>query len=98
MMNRKMAALTLAGLMSSCSFFTLAAETTKQGSAVPPAAIPGLNQAQGAESNEEKADKIGEEAAGSNSGADSQALEKEAESSSNSKDDGDNQGSSDSEG
>ncbi|WP_137806366.1 hypothetical protein [Pseudomonas sp. G(2018)] len=91
-MNRKMAALTLAGLMSSCSFFTQAAETTKQGSAVPPAAIPGLNQAQGAESNEEKADKIGEEAAGSNSGADSQALEKEAESSSNSKDDGEKQG------
>lgn len=92
MINRKMAALTLAGLMSSCSLFALAGETTKQGSAVPPAAIPGLNQPQGAESNEEKADKIGEEAAGSNSGADSQALEKGAQSSNNSKEDGENQG------
>lgn len=83
-MNRSMAALTLVGLLSSTSLPALAAETTSQGSAVPPAAIPGLNQAQGAESKEDKANKKGEEAAGSNSGTDAQTQKKEAESSSSS--------------
>lgn len=86
MMNRNLAVLTLAGLLSSGSLYALAAETTKQGSALPPTALPGINQAQGAESNEDKADKKGEEASGSNSGADSKTLEKEAASSSKPKD------------
>lgn len=87
-MNIHIAALTLAGLLSTCSFGALAAEKTTSGAAVPPAALPGLNQAQGSESNEDKASKKGEEASGSNSGADSETLEKDAESSSGSKDDG----------
>lgn len=96
MINRKIAALTLVGLLSSCSLYAFAAEPTKQGSAVPPAAIPGINQAHGAESNEDKANKKGEEAAGSNSGADSQTQEKEAASSNNSKEHGEKQGKTDS--
>ena len=70
MMNRTIAALTIAGLVSACSLFAFAAEKVTEDAAVPPAALPGINQAQGDESNEDKADKKGEEAAGSNSGAD----------------------------
>jgi hypothetical protein len=80
-MNIHIAALTLAGLLSTFSFGALAAEKTTSGEAVPPAALPGLNQAQGSESNEDKASKKGEEASGSNSGADSETLEKDAGSS-----------------
>lgn len=80
-MNTKFAALTLAGLLSSCSFYALAAEKTTTGSAVPPAALPVLNQGQGAESNKEKASKKGEESSGANSGADSKSLEKDSGSS-----------------
>lgn len=83
MMNRTITALAIASLLSTGSFFALAAGKD----AVPPTAIPGINQGQGAESNEQKADKKGEEASGSNSGADSQATEKDADSSSGSKGD-----------
>lgn len=79
-MNTKIAALTLAGLLSSCSFYALAAEKTT-GSAVPPAALPGLNQGQAVESNKDKASKKGEESSGANSGADSKTLEKDSGSS-----------------
>jgi len=85
MMNRTIAALTIAGLFA-CPLYALAAEKTTEDAAVPPAALPGINQTQGSESKEEKADKKGEEAAGSNSGADSQAMEKDAPTSSDSKD------------
>ena len=85
-MNRKMLALMAAGLLSTGSFFALVTENATAGSAVPPAAVPGINQPQGAEAKDEKADKMGEEAAGSNSGADSQAMEKDAATSSGSKD------------
>ena len=78
-MNPKIAALTLAGLLSSCPLYALAAEKTTTGTAVPPAALPGLNQGQGAESN--KASKKGEESSGANSGADSKTLEKDSGSS-----------------
>ncbi|MGH8385908.1 MAG: hypothetical protein ACRESJ_10480 [Pseudomonas sp.] len=81
-MNRKAAVLLFASLLSTCSLFVGAVEKTTTGSSVPPAALPGINQAQGAESNEEKADKKGEEAAGSNSGADSDAAQKDAATSS----------------
>jgi hypothetical protein len=81
MMNKTITSLSFASLLAMASFFALAAETTS-----PPTTIPGVNQAQAAESNEEKANKKGEEAAGSNSGADAQSLEKEAASSSDSKD------------
>jgi len=84
-MNRTMAALTLMGLLSSTSLPALAAETSTKGSAVPPAAIPGLNQSHRAESNEDKASKKGEEAAGSNSGTDAKTQDKEAASSGDSK-------------
>ncbi|VVN73978.1 hypothetical protein [Pseudomonas fluorescens] len=80
-MNTKIAALTLAGLLSSCSFYALATEKTTTGSAVPPAALPGLNQGQDAESNKDKASKKGEESSGANSGADSKTLEKDSGSS-----------------
>ncbi|WP_415767689.1 hypothetical protein [Pseudomonas sp. ZB1P45] len=84
-MNRTMAALTIAGLLA-CSFLALAAEKTTGESAVPPAALPGANQAQGTESKEDKADKKGEEAAGSNSGAESEETDKDAATSSGSED------------
>jgi hypothetical protein len=85
-MNRKTAVLLLAGLMSTGSLFTFAAAETTIASAVPPAALPGVNQAKSSESNEKKADKKGEEASGSNSGADSGAAEKDAATSSDSAD------------
>lgn len=61
-MNKKIATLTLTGLLSACSLYALAAEST-QGSALPPAAIPGINQGKGSDSNENKAEKKGEDAA-----------------------------------
>lgn len=70
-MNRTIAALTFASLLMPCSLFTLAAEKTATES-TPQATT---------ESNDEKANKKGEEASGSSSGADAQALEKEADSS-----------------
>lgn len=83
-MNSKIAALTLASLLSVCSLYTLAAEKVTEDATIPPSALPGLNQ--GGESNKEKADKKGEEAAGSNSGAESEEIEKDAASSSGSGD------------
>lgn len=80
-MNTKIAALTLAGLLSSCSLYALAAEKTTTGTAVPPAALPGLNQGQAPESNEDKASKKGEESSGVNPGADSKTLENDSGSS-----------------
>lgn len=85
-MNRKMLALAVAALLSTGSFFTPVAEKAAAGSAVPPAAIPGINQSQDAESKDEKANKKGEEASGSNSGAESHEMEKDAASSSGSQD------------
>jgi hypothetical protein len=72
-MNKTFATLTLASLLAVCSLSTLAADKS---SAVPPTAIPGVNQA-GAETKEEKADKKGEEASGGNAGADASATEKD---------------------
>jgi hypothetical protein len=72
--------------VSACSLFALAAEKVTEDAAMPPAALPGINPAQGTESKEDKADKKGEEAAGSNSGADPEATEKDAATSSGSKD------------
>jgi hypothetical protein len=65
-MNSKIAALMFAGLVSVYSLHSLAAEKVTEDATIPPSALPGLNQ--GDESNKEKADKKGEEAAGSNSG------------------------------
>jgi len=81
-MNGTIAPLLIAGLVSVGSLSALAGENTVAESAVPPAALPGINQPQGAESKEDKADKKGEEAAGSNSGADSQATDNDAATSS----------------
>ncbi len=75
-MNRKVAALTLAGLLSTSFAFA--------SSAVPPTAIPGVNQG-GTESREDKTDKKGEEASGSNSGAESHETDKDSAGSSGSK-------------
>jgi hypothetical protein len=86
MINRLILALTLACL-SSGALHVIAAEST----AVPPSAIPGINQGQSAQSNDDKASKKGEEASGSNSGADAQTTEKDSASS----DDGSTQRGSD---
>lgn len=82
-MNTTIAALMLTGLLSASPLYVLAAEKTTEDATIPPSALPGLN----AESNEEKANKKGEEAAGSNAGADAHSIKKDAES----EDDGDNQ-------
>jgi len=84
-MNKQIANLLLASLMLTGSSLSLA--TDKAGSAAPPTAIPGVNQSSNkSESNEEKANKKGEEASGSNSGAESQETEKDAATSSDSED------------
>ncbi|AMQ82239.1 hypothetical protein [Pseudomonas glycinae] len=78
-MNRTIAALMLGSLLSATAPLAMA------GSTVPPTGIPGVNQG-GTESKEDKADKKGEEASGSNSGAESHETEKDAQTSSGSKD------------
>lgn len=78
-MNRTIAALMLGSLLSTTAQLAMA------GSTVPPTGIPGVNQG-GTESKEDKADKKGEEASGSNSGAESHETEKDAQTSSGSKD------------
>ncbi|CAI8761149.1 Secreted protein [Pseudomonas sp. IT-P2] len=78
-MNRTIAALMLGSLLSATAPLAMA------GSSVPPTGIPGVNQG-GTESKEDKADKKGEEASGSNSGAESHETEKDAQTSSRSKD------------
>jgi hypothetical protein len=83
-MNRKIASLMLAGLLSVYSLYSLAAEKNTEDVTIPPSALPGLNQ--GGESNKEKADKKGKEAASSNSGAESKEMEKDAATSSGSGD------------
>jgi hypothetical protein len=82
-MNTTIAALMLTGLLSASPLYVLAAEKTTEDATIPPSALPGLNT----ESNEEKANKKGEESAGSNAGADAHSIKKDAES----EDDGDNQ-------
>lgn len=76
-MNRTIAALMLGSLLS--------APLAMAGSTVPPTGIPGANQG-GTEPREEKADKKGEEASGSNSGAESHETDKDAQTSSGAKD------------
>lgn len=84
-MNRRIAALTLSGLLSSCPLFALAVEKTAAESAVPPTVLPGVNQSGSSKSDEDKASKKGEEASGSNSGASSETLKKDSGSSGSSK-------------
>jgi hypothetical protein len=84
-MNSKIATLMLAGLVSICPLYSLATEKTTEDATLPPSALPGLNQG---ESNAEKADKKGEEASGSNSGAESHEIEKDAAGSSGSGNEG----------
>ena len=78
-MNRTIAALMLGSLLSATAPLAMA------GSTVPPTGIPGVNQG-GTESRIDKADKKGEEASGSNSGAESHETDKDAQTSSGSKD------------
>jgi hypothetical protein len=77
-MNISLAAFLLGGYLAAITPLAIA------GSSTPPAAIPGVNQG-GTESKEEKADKKGEEASGSNSGAETHETEKDAQTSSGSK-------------
>lgn len=77
-MKRTIAALMLGSLLSAIAPLAIA------GSSVPPTGIPGVNQG-GTESREDKADKKGEEASGSNSGAEFHETEKDAQTSSESK-------------
>jgi hypothetical protein len=85
-MNRKTAAITLTGLLAACPLFASAVGQTADESAAPPTALPGVNQAGKAQSNADKADKKGEEASGSNSGAESHETAKDAATSSDSGD------------
>jgi len=78
-MNRTIAALMLGSLLSATAPLATA------GSSVPPTGIPGVNQG-GTESKEDRADKKGEEASGSNSGAETHETDKDAQTSSGSKD------------
>lgn len=78
-MNRTIAALMLGSLLSATAPLAMA------GSTAPPTGIPGVNQG-GTESKEDKADKKGEEASGSNSGAESHETDKDAQTSSGAKD------------
>lgn len=78
-MNRTIAALMLGSLLSATAPLAMA------GSSVPPTGIPGVNQG-GTESKEDRADKKGEEASGSNSGAKTHETDKDAQTSSGSKD------------
>jgi hypothetical protein len=79
-MNRTLAVLTLAGLMSSVSPMVCATERPVEETTLPPHAVPGINQPNVVESHKEKADKKGEEAAGSNAGAEAGEMHKEADS------------------
>jgi hypothetical protein len=83
-MNKRIAVCGIAGLLLISPIFSLAAEKTA-GAATPPAAMPGVNQG-GSESKEDKADKKGEEASGSNSGAEAHETQKDAAGSSDSGD------------
>ena len=85
-MKRITTALTFASFLSTCPLVALATEATEA------ATIPGTHPIP-SESNEEKANKKGEEAAGSNSGADSQSMKKDS-GSPDTKDDGTTQGGS----
>jgi hypothetical protein len=76
-MNITIAALMLSGFLSASPLWVQAAEKTTEDATIPPSALPGLNQP---ESNEEKANKKGEEAAGSNAGSDAHSMKKDAES------------------
>nr|WP_126362010.1 hypothetical protein [Pseudomonas fluorescens] len=83
-MKNKIAVCGLAGLLSMSPLFSLAADTTA-GSPMPPAAVPGMNHGSSA-SKDDKADKKGEEASGSNSGAESHETQKDAAGSSDTND------------
>ena len=83
-MNKRMIAIGLASLVSLCPLFSLATEKAG-GSSAPPTVMPGVNQG-GSASKEDKADKKGEEASGSNSGAEAHETQKDADSSSDSAD------------
>lgn len=85
-MNKKIAALVFGSVLVTGSLFAVAAEKTSGESAVPPTVIPGINQSDSSKADDDKASKKGEEASGSNSGAEAQAMDKETDSSDNSKD------------
>lgn len=81
-MNRLTNALVLTSLLSTCSLYAVAEDTD------PKTALPVDNHAQPKESNQEKANKKGEESSGSNAGADAQTLHKEAATSNGEKKEG----------
>lgn len=73
--SKRIVALTLAGLLSSCPLFAIAAEKGVQGSAAPPSAIPGLNQG-GSESKVDKREKNDQQPSKSSSGTNQEPSEK----------------------
>jgi len=83
-MNKSIVTMTLASLLLTGSLSSQAAE--KSGTVEAPAVSPGANQANSSESNDEKANKKGEEASGSNSGAETKETQKDAATSSDSED------------
>jgi hypothetical protein len=86
MMNKNITALSFASLLFIGPACTLAAEETNAGSAAPPTALPGVNQSNDKQSDDEKANKKGEESSGGNAGAQPHETEKDAAGSSDSHD------------
>ncbi|SEP56757.1 hypothetical protein SAMN03159444_00067 [Pseudomonas sp. NFACC02] len=71
-MNRLITTFALAGLLSTCSLLAVAQDND------PKTALPVDNHAKPKESNQEKANKKGEESSGANAGAETETLHKEA--------------------
>ncbi|MFZ3279809.1 MAG: hypothetical protein WA225_01210 [Pseudomonas sp.] len=85
-MIKNIAVLSFASLLLIGPTCAMAAEETNAGSAAPPTALPGVNQSNSKQSNDEKANKKGEESSGGNAGAQPHETEKDAAGSSDSHD------------
>lgn len=84
-MNRTIAALSFASLILINPLHASAAETTA-GAATPATALPGVNHAESSRDHDEKANKKGEESSGANAGSQPHETQKDAATSSDSKD------------
>ncbi|WP_434707635.1 hypothetical protein J3P75_17530 [Pseudomonas sp. R1-1] len=84
-MNRNIAAISLATLFLIVPLHASSAETTA-GAATPATALPGVNHAESSRDHDEKANKKGEESSGANAGAEPHETQKDAATSSDSKD------------
>lgn len=83
-MNGNIAAISLVSLFMIVPLHASSAETTA-GAANPATALPGVNHAESSRDHDEKADKKGEESSGANAGSQPHETEKDAATSSDSK-------------